>query len=264
MKQHKFDRVMDYIDEHIQSNPEVIKRGFLDLIGIDSNTFGIYFRVLTDGETLGNYIRRRRLYYAAEELQKTEKSICDIALDYGYADQSSFTRAFTAKYEVSPGEFRQKNTASLENDKYRYEDFNGADSKSIRIWRAFERTGFMSRAGEEFLDSILTGSERFGFDIDTCFAIGDLSERLGVPVEGLMQVCIDFVAEVQLAPDYIPEHAEIAMDLGISSDKDLKNHQPLNAHYIRESTGGGYWNNLKPMPSEWQISYKNLKFLISN
>ncbi|MBE7082643.1 MAG: SAM-dependent methyltransferase [Clostridiales bacterium] len=36
----------------------------------------------------------------------------------------------------------------------------------------------------------------------------------------------------------------------------------LNAHYIRESTGGGHWDNLKPMPSEWQVSYKNLKFLV--
>ena len=44
--------------------------------------------------------------------------------------------------------------------------------------------------------------------------------------------------------------------------KNLAKENGLNAHYIRESTGGGYWNNLKPMPSEWQISYKNLKFLI--
>lgn len=44
--------------------------------------------------------------------------------------------------------------------------------------------------------------------------------------------------------------------------KNLSKEKGLNAHYIRESTGGGYWNNLKPMPAEWQISYKNLKFLI--
>ncbi|MBE7075036.1 MAG: SAM-dependent methyltransferase [Clostridiales bacterium] len=44
--------------------------------------------------------------------------------------------------------------------------------------------------------------------------------------------------------------------------RNLKKESGLNAHYIRESTGGGHWENLKPMPSEWQISYKNLKFLI--
>lgn len=42
----------------------------------------------------------------------------------------------------------------------------------------------------------------------------------------------------------------------------LKLEKGLNAHYIRESTGGGYWNNLKPTKQEWVIGYKDLKFLI--
>lgn len=44
--------------------------------------------------------------------------------------------------------------------------------------------------------------------------------------------------------------------------RDLKKEPELNAHYIRESTGGGYWRNLKRMPESWVISYKDLKFLI--
>ena len=44
--------------------------------------------------------------------------------------------------------------------------------------------------------------------------------------------------------------------------RNLAKEPNLNAKYTRESTGGGYWNNLKPMPTEWQIGYKNLKFLI--
>lgn len=43
---------------------------------------------------------------------------------------------------------------------------------------------------------------------------------------------------------------------------DLAKTKDLNAHYIRESTGGGHWNELKPMPAEWQVSYGNLKFVI--
>lgn len=46
------------------------------------------------------------------------------------------------------------------------------------------------------------------------------------------------------------------------SKRKLKNEENLNAHYIRESTGGGHWDILKPMPKEWKISYKGLKFLI--
>lgn len=36
----------------------------------------------------------------------------------------------------------------------------------------------------------------------------------------------------------------------------------LCAHYLRESTGGGHWENLRPMPSEWIVGYKNLKFYV--
>jgi len=44
--------------------------------------------------------------------------------------------------------------------------------------------------------------------------------------------------------------------------KNLSKEKGLNAHYIRESTGGGYWKNIIPFPAEWKISYKDLKFLI--
>ena len=109
MKQNKFDLVMDYIDENIRKDTETIKHGIINLIGINSNSFGQYFTVLT-GDTLGGYIRSRRLYYAAKELKGyPQKAICDIALDYGYSDQSSFTRAFTTKYGFSPSELRKDN-----------------------------------------------------------------------------------------------------------------------------------------------------------
>ena len=44
--------------------------------------------------------------------------------------------------------------------------------------------------------------------------------------------------------------------------RDLLKESGLNAHYIRESTGGGHWEMLKKMPDQWTISYKKLKFLI--
>lgn len=36
----------------------------------------------------------------------------------------------------------------------------------------------------------------------------------------------------------------------------------LDAHYSRESTGGGHWNFLKKLPDEWIISWQGLKFSI--
>ena len=36
----------------------------------------------------------------------------------------------------------------------------------------------------------------------------------------------------------------------------------IDAVYHRSKTGGGYWENIKKIPSSWQISYKNLIFNI--
>jgi 23S rRNA (cytosine1962-C5)-methyltransferase len=42
----------------------------------------------------------------------------------------------------------------------------------------------------------------------------------------------------------------------------LSTEKGLHAHYIRESTGGGYWEKLLPFSDEWTISWRNLKFKI--
>ena len=36
----------------------------------------------------------------------------------------------------------------------------------------------------------------------------------------------------------------------------------LHAHYHRSQTGGGEWEYLKHLPDEWQVSWRNLNFLI--
>ena len=225
MKQNKFDLVMDYIDENIQKDTETIKNGIINLIGINSATFGKYFTVLT-GDTLGSYIRSRRLYYAAKALQhETNKTICEIAGDFGYSEQSAFTRAFTTKFGFSPGDLRQKNVHYfIENDKYLYEDFNpqAPESRSDHIWRQFERTGMIGGDDLVFIESVEAGQKEFGFDIDTSYTIADLAERLDVPVFALMEACFDLVTDVKSDPDYIPRQVMAAMSLGIRSDEDLE------------------------------------------
>ena len=245
MKQNKFDLVMDYIDENIKKDTEEIKRGILNLIGINSATFGTHFNVLT-GDTLGSYIRSRRLYYAAQELQcDRNKSICDIALDYGYSEQSAFTRAFTSKFSFSPGDLRQKNVFYfIENDKYFYEDFNSKESKSRsdHIWRQFERTGMIGGDDLEFIESVEAGQKEFGFDIDTSYSIADLAERLDVPVVALMRSCFELMAEVQSDPHYIPQKTMAAMSLGLHCEEDLDEiceyyaceYYELNSHMVCE------------------------------
>ncbi len=65
---------------------------------------GLFMR--TVGESLGSYIRRRRLDWAAEALVCGRQRIIEIALDAGFDSQEAFTRAFQRRYGRTPGEYR--------------------------------------------------------------------------------------------------------------------------------------------------------------
>lgn len=72
-----------------------------------------FHRVFTEhtGESLGSYLRKRRLTAAANELARTQRSILAIALDYQFESHEAFTRAFKAAFDTTPSAFRR--TGSL-------------------------------------------------------------------------------------------------------------------------------------------------------
>ncbi|MBM7097593.1 AraC family transcriptional regulator [Bacillus sp. H-16] len=63
------------------------------------------FTVLT-GMTVGEYIRKRRLTLAAEELTRGDRRVIDVALTYGYETPESFAKAFRRQHGIAPKEAR--------------------------------------------------------------------------------------------------------------------------------------------------------------
>lgn len=59
------------------------------------------------GDSLGNYIRGRRLTRAAQLLTESKMNIVDIAFFVGFNSHGSFTKSFKAYFDVSPKEFRK-------------------------------------------------------------------------------------------------------------------------------------------------------------
>ena len=57
-----------------------------------------------------------RLSQARNDLLPTKKSIGEIALEYGFYEQSHFTKRFLAVYGMSPLRFRKNATGSLANE----------------------------------------------------------------------------------------------------------------------------------------------------
>lgn len=58
------------------------------------------------GMTPAEYIRRRRLTESVTALQDKSKTVLEIALDFGFEHEQSFTRAFSAEFGVTPGRYR--------------------------------------------------------------------------------------------------------------------------------------------------------------
>ncbi|PHM39949.1 RobA [Xenorhabdus mauleonii] len=59
------------------------------------------------GQAIGSYIRARRLSRAAIALRLTSRSILDIALQYRFDSQQTFTRAFKKQFNRTPASYRR-------------------------------------------------------------------------------------------------------------------------------------------------------------
>ncbi len=60
------------------------------------------------GMPFRDYLRLRKLAFALKEVRDCEKSILDIAFDYGFSSHEAFTRAFKGAYGVTPSEYRKQ------------------------------------------------------------------------------------------------------------------------------------------------------------
>ena len=64
------------------------------------------------GESLGRYIRERKLLLAARDLRDTDQRVYDICLKYGFDSQQTFTRVFTRTFNQPAGRLPQREPQS--------------------------------------------------------------------------------------------------------------------------------------------------------
>ncbi len=97
----------------IQKNPKEILslQEIADKAGFSLTYFDSLFLRHT-GYSAVEYARVYKLTRAALDLRITEKSVLDIALDYGYSNPENFTRAFKNFYGITPSEYRRKYNGS--------------------------------------------------------------------------------------------------------------------------------------------------------
>lgn len=65
------------------------------------------FHIIT-GNTVADYVRKRKLTLAAQELASTKVKVVDVALKYGYDTPESFSKAFRRVHGISPSAAREQ------------------------------------------------------------------------------------------------------------------------------------------------------------
>ncbi|MDR2977540.1 MAG: AraC family transcriptional regulator [Streptococcaceae bacterium] len=71
------------------------------------------------GESIGSYIKKRRLAEAAKRLIYSDQKIIDLAMDMSFESSEAFSRAFKLIYNVSPQQYRKNKLDVLIGSKER-------------------------------------------------------------------------------------------------------------------------------------------------
>ncbi|SEO07660.1 AraC family transcriptional regulator [Amphibacillus marinus] len=96
----QMNAAIDYIESHLTE--EINIERVAQIAMTSSYHFKRMFSLLA-GIALSDYIRRRRLTYAAFALMRG-KRVIDVALEYGYHSPDAFARAFAKQHGINPSQ----------------------------------------------------------------------------------------------------------------------------------------------------------------
>lgn len=101
------EKAIQYIEDHLIE--DITIKDVAKYVHISEFYFQKGFAMLC-GFTISEYIRKRRLSLAGNEIAGSDIKIIDIAIKYGYDSPDSFTKAFTRFHGVTPTVARKKHT----------------------------------------------------------------------------------------------------------------------------------------------------------
>lgn len=98
------EQAVIYIEEHLGEDISV--EDVARFVGYSYYHLTRQFRAVL-GESVGSYIKGRRLADAAKKLLYTNEKVIDIAMEAGFDSAEAFSRAFKTAYRASPSSYRQ-------------------------------------------------------------------------------------------------------------------------------------------------------------
>lgn len=103
----KLQRIIDYVENHLQRKEEPVDHG--EIAQIAGCSFDFFQKVFSymNGISFSDYIRFRKLTLAGYDLKSSNIKVVDLSYKYGYDSPTSFTKAFQQFHGFPPKEARQ-------------------------------------------------------------------------------------------------------------------------------------------------------------
>jgi AraC family transcriptional regulator len=168
----------------------------MESIAKQANTSEFHFQrtfaILTD-VSVGEYLRRRRLSLAAQELSNTDHKIIDLAYKYGYDTPEAFSKAFRRQHGITPSEAR-KNIGKLNcyNRLVIQVNLKGAEPMRYKI---VERDSFQVVGIKKEFSLIneenLKGIPKMWDEVNGDGTVGRLAKLNNGEIKGILGVCVD-------------------------------------------------------------------------
>ncbi len=238
-----FDTLLSLIDENIHLEHGEIAKKIYAKTNYCDHDYNKFLAVVSAGSlTLKDYIRKRRLYFAACELvNNPEKPLVELAQDYSYSDQSAFSRAIKKEYGKSPSVLR-KSQQQIPDNRLNIENYLSKKSRLDAVLERASVDGIPDWQDSRYFENFIQATDEFGFDVSTCCLISDLSEKLDIPFGVLLDNCFDLVLNYHSDPEFLPARIDYAIDIGVTSDKELEalckyyncEYYELTSHHVRE------------------------------
>lgn len=125
-----FDDVIVYLEEVAHKGCDI---DYSEISKIAMCPVALFQRIFIfiSGISISDYVRKRRLTIAGDELRNSDISVLDIAIKYGFQSHSAFTRAFKDQHGITPSQAKQPTTKVIDHLPINFSDMRFMKGKRI-------------------------------------------------------------------------------------------------------------------------------------
>lgn len=113
----RFEELIEYIESHLTE--KIDYNELAKILAVSEQSMQRIFVFITN-MSLSEYIRKRRLSKAYEELKNSDIKIMDLAIKYQYESETPFARSFKKLFNMNPSECRKSDVEFIQFPVYQF------------------------------------------------------------------------------------------------------------------------------------------------